>query len=100
MAPNHIVIVGAGIIGRTSAYYLSRHPAVAIKRDSPSSELTRITIIEASKGGPAQGASGKAGGLVARWAKHEKLARLSFEEHVRGVGGGTWGCGEVGVEGD
>lgn len=89
MAPKHIVIVGAGIIGCTTAYYLSRHPAIATKSQpsdstSPSSVgPTQITIVEASKVGPAQGASGKAGGLVARWAKPEGLACLSFEEHVR-----------------
>jgi glycine/D-amino acid oxidase-like deaminating enzyme len=50
----HIIIVGAGIIGSTTAFYLSR------ARLRPA----RITLIEASKHGPAQGASGKAGGLV------------------------------------
>jgi glycine/D-amino acid oxidase-like deaminating enzyme len=55
----HIVIVGGGIIGCTTAYYLTRHPAF-----SPS---TVVTILEASKVGVAQGASGKAGGLVAKY---------------------------------
>lgn len=87
MPPEHIVIVGAGIIGCTTAYYLSRHQvATRSGGTSPSAsslERTKITIIEASKRGPAQGASGKAGGLVAKWARPEELARLSFGEHVR-----------------
>ena len=73
---SHIVVIGGGIIGCTTAYYLSRHP-------SYSSSTTTITIIEASRHGPAQGASGKAGGLVARWAYPKELADLSFEEHSK-----------------
>ena len=69
-----IVIVGGGIIGCTTAYYLSRHP-------SYSSSSTTITLIEASRHGPAQGASGKAGGLVAKWAYPKEIVNLSFEEH-------------------
>jgi glycine/D-amino acid oxidase-like deaminating enzyme len=69
-----IVIVGGGIIGCTTAYYLSRHP-------SYSSSTTTITLVEASQHGPAQGASGKAGGLVARWAYPKEIVDLSFEEH-------------------
>lgn len=69
-----IVIIGGGIIGCTTAYYLSRHP-------SYSSSTTTITLIEASRHGPAQGASGKAGGLVARWAYPKEIVDLSFEEH-------------------
>ena len=71
-----IVIIGGGIIGCTTAYYLSRHPSY-----SPST--TTITLIEASRHGPAQGASGKAGGLVARWAYPKEIVDLSFEEHCR-----------------
>ena len=69
-----IVIIGGGIIGCTTAYYLSRHP-------SYSSSTTTITLIEASRHGPAQGASGKAGGLVAKWAYPKEIVDLSFEEH-------------------
>jgi len=58
--PRDIVIIGGGIIGCSTAYYLSRHPSF-----SPSS--SSIKVVEASKDGPAQGASGKAGGLVAKW---------------------------------
>ncbi|KAL7278495.1 hypothetical protein ACG7TL_007494 [Trametes sanguinea] len=72
----NIVIVGGGIIGCTTAYYLASHP----KFDRAS---TTITLIEASKHGVAQGASGKAGGLVAKWAYPKELVNVSFPEHVR-----------------
>lgn len=71
-----IVIVGGVIIGCTTAYYLASHP----KFDGSS---TTITLIEASKNGVAQGASGKAGGLVAKWAYPKELVNVSFPEHVR-----------------
>lgn len=71
-----IVVVGGGIIGCTTAYYLTRHPLY-------SPETTSITVIEASKAGPATGASGKAGGLVARWAYPKRLVDVSFIEHVK-----------------
>jgi len=101
-----IVIIGGGIIGCTTAYYLTRHPSY-----SPST--TTITLIEASQHGPAQGASGKAGGLVARWAYPKEIVDLSFEEHVglakehngkdrwgwRYVGCGSWeGRGEAVID--
>ncbi|KAL4244944.1 FAD dependent oxidoreductase [Abortiporus biennis] len=44
---------------------------------------TQITLLEASKHGVAQGASGKAGGLVAKWAYPKELVKVSFAEHVR-----------------
>ncbi|KAI5994493.1 FAD dependent oxidoreductase [Pisolithus albus] len=71
-----IVIIGGGIIGCTTAYYLSRHPLY-------NSETTKITVLEASASGVAQGASGKAGGLVAKWAYPVELVDISFPEHVR-----------------
>jgi glycine/D-amino acid oxidase-like deaminating enzyme len=74
MAEKEIVIIGGGIIGCTSAYYMTRHP---------SASSTKITLIEASKSGPAQGASGKAGGLVARWAYPTEIVDVSFDEHVK-----------------
>ncbi|KAF8153099.1 FAD dependent oxidoreductase [Crassisporium funariophilum] len=98
-----IVIIGGGIIGCTTAYYLTRHPSYA-------STSTKITLIEASTHGPAQGASGKAGGLVARWAYPKEIVDVSFDEHVklaeehngkdrwgwRYVGCGSWeGRGEI-----
>lgn len=92
--PKNIVIVGAGIIGCTTAYYLSRHPAFTSGNNT-------ITIIEASQHGPAQGASGKAGGLVAKWAYPKEIVRVSFEEHVKLAkehdGAKRWGWREVEV---
>lgn len=52
----HIIIIGGGIIGVSTAYYLSRHPTFAEGK-------VRITIVEGSE--IAAGASGKAGGLLA-----------------------------------
>ncbi|KAK9448639.1 FAD dependent oxidoreductase [Limtongia smithiae] len=68
----HIIVVGAGIIGVCTAYYLTRHP-----KFSP--ETHRITIIESTR--PASGASGKAGGLLALWAFPSQLVPLSFKLH-------------------
>lgn len=83
----NIVIIGGGIIGCTTSYYLTRHPSF--------SSQTSITIIEASEHGPAQGASGKAGGLVARWAYPREIVDVSFDEHVKLAaehnGGDRWG---------
>lgn len=72
----NIVIIGGGIIGCTTAYYLTRHPTY-----SPST--TSITVLETSAHGVAQGASGKAGGLVAKWAFPSKIVDISFPEHVK-----------------
>ncbi|EIW79683.1 DAO-domain-containing protein [Coniophora puteana RWD-64-598 SS2] len=84
----NIVIIGGGIIGCTTAYYLTRHPSF-----SPSS--TKITVLEASRNGVAQGASGKAGGLVASWAFPRELVDISFAEHVKlaeeNGGAARWG---------
>jgi glycine/D-amino acid oxidase-like deaminating enzyme len=71
-----IVIIGGGIMGTCTAYYLTRHP----KFDP---EKYRIVLIESEGVGCA--ASGKAGGLLARdW--HQKptasLAELSFDLHA------------------
>src|ERR1700753_1662059 len=74
--PKKIIIVGGGIIGCTTAYYLSHHPSFR-------SGVDEITILEASTTGAAQGASGKAGGLVAKWAYPHELVSVSFSEHVR-----------------
>ena len=71
-----IVIIGGGIIGCTAAYYLATHPRFAGSSAS-------ITLIEASKYGAAQGASGKAGGLVAKWAYPKEIVNVSFSEHLR-----------------
>ncbi|KAI1132865.1 FAD dependent oxidoreductase [Nemania abortiva] len=99
-----ITIVGGGIIGCSTAYYLTRHP-------SYSPETHRITLLEASStssGGRTQnsiqdpatladpatasrrnpahdgiagGASGKAGGLLALWAFPQNIVPLSFRLH-------------------
>ncbi|KAL0946231.1 hypothetical protein HGRIS_012490 [Hohenbuehelia grisea] len=100
---NEIVIIGGGIIGCTTAYYITRHPSF-----DPST--TTVRVVEASKHGVAQGASGKAGGLVAKWAYPKELVDISYPEHVklaeehngterwgwRFVGCGSWeGHGEL-----
>ncbi|KAG7196205.1 uncharacterized protein KQ657_000218 [Scheffersomyces spartinae] len=69
---HHIVIVGAGIIGVCTAYYLVRHPDY-------DPEKFHITVIESKR--VAGGASGKAGGLLALWAFPQQLVPLSFELH-------------------
>ncbi|KAJ4490379.1 FAD dependent oxidoreductase [Lentinula aciculospora] len=71
-----IIIIGGGIIGCSTAYQLTRHPSF-------SPVTTTIRVIEASKHGPAQGASGKAGGLIAKWAYPKELVAISFSEHVK-----------------
>ncbi|CCE62911.1 hypothetical protein TPHA_0D02750 [Tetrapisispora phaffii CBS 4417] len=68
----HIIIVGGGIIGVTTAYYLTQHP-----KFSPSTHY--ITIIESTE--VACGASGKAGGLIASWAFPDQIVPLSFKLH-------------------
>ncbi|KAK5626376.1 hypothetical protein RRF57_002091 [Xylaria bambusicola] len=99
-----ITIVGGGIIGCSTAYWLTRHPSY-----SPGTH--RITLLEASStntGGRTQdsikdpstladpataskrnpahdgiagGASGKAGGLLALWAFPQSIVPLSFRLH-------------------
>ncbi|KAI1341223.1 FAD dependent oxidoreductase [Xylariaceae sp. FL0016] len=103
-APKDITIVGGGIIGCSTAYFLTRHPSY-----SPSTH--RITLLEASSSnaggrtadsiqdpatladpataskknpaheGIAGGASGKAGGLLALWAFPSNIVPLSFRLH-------------------
>ncbi|KAK1813330.1 hypothetical protein LTR12_012254 [Friedmanniomyces endolithicus] len=70
----NIVIIGGGIIGCTSAYYLTRHPSYDPSKHS-------ITLLEAGK--IAGGASGKAGGLLALWAYPSSLVPLSYGLHKR-----------------
>lgn len=69
---HHIVIVGAGIIGVCTAYYLTRHPDF-----DPSTH--HITVLESKR--VAGGASGKAGGLLASWAFPQQIVPLSFQLH-------------------
>ncbi|KAH9909739.1 FAD dependent oxidoreductase [Xylariomycetidae sp. FL2044] len=93
--PRHIVIIGGGVIGTTSAYYLTRHPSF-----NPS--IHHITLLEAT--GIAAGASGKAGGLIGRWAYPTCLVPLSYALHAELAsehdGASRWGyrrveCGQI-----
>jgi glycine/D-amino acid oxidase-like deaminating enzyme len=68
----NIVIIGGGIIGCTSAYYLTRHPSFDRSKHS-------ITLLEASS--IAGGASGKAGGLLGLWAYPTSIVPLSYRLH-------------------
>ncbi|KAF5025974.1 hypothetical protein F66182_1942 [Fusarium sp. NRRL 66182] len=70
----NIVVVGGGIIGCTTAYYLTRHP-----KFNPA--LHTITLLEAAPS-IASGASGKAGGLLALWAYPTCLVPLSYRLHA------------------
>ncbi|OBA19600.1 FAD dependent oxidoreductase [Metschnikowia bicuspidata var. bicuspidata NRRL YB-4993] len=70
----HIVIVGAGIIGVCTAYFLVKHP-----KFDPSKH--HISLVESKR--VAGGASGKAGGLLALWAFPLQLVPLSFELHQK-----------------
>jgi glycine/D-amino acid oxidase-like deaminating enzyme len=65
-------LIGGGIIGCTTAYYLTRHPSF-----DPNYHL--ITLLEATR--IAGGASGKAGGLLAQWAYPASIVALSFDLH-------------------
>ncbi|SCV02779.1 LAMI_0H02916g1_1 [Lachancea mirantina] len=69
---HHIIVVGAGIIGVCTAFYLTRHP-----RFDPSTH--HITLLESKR--VAGGASGKAGGLLATWAFPQQIVPLSFQLH-------------------
>jgi glycine/D-amino acid oxidase-like deaminating enzyme len=53
-----LISAGGGIIGSTTAYFLSHH-------EKFNKETDTITLLEATK--IAGGASGKAGGLLALW---------------------------------
>ncbi|KAH6637059.1 FAD dependent oxidoreductase [Chaetomium tenue] len=91
----NIVIVGGGIIGCTTAYYLTRHPNF-----NPA--LHTITLLEATA--IASGASGKAGGLLGLWAYPTCLVPLSYRLHrelaAEHNGAKRWGyrrlgCGSI-----
>jgi glycine/D-amino acid oxidase-like deaminating enzyme len=90
---------GGGIIGCTTAYYLTRHPSYDPERH-------KITLIEATR--IAGGASGKAGGLLALWAYPSNIVPLSYELHKQlsdeHNGEETWGyrvvsCGNLEANG-
>ena len=94
----NVGVTGGGIIGCTSAYYLTRHPSY-----DPSAHT--ITLLEASK--IAGGASGKAGGLLALWAYPKSIVPLSYRLHAELAkeydGEQRWGyrrlnCGQLGAK--
>ncbi|KAI9776541.1 MAG: hypothetical protein M1839_009522 [Geoglossum umbratile] len=94
-----IVIVGGGIVGCTTAYYLTRHPNYDPKKHS-------ITLVEGTR--IAGAASGKAGGFLASWAYPSCIVPLSFSLHeqlAREHGGEQrWGyrrvrCGQLAATG-
>jgi glycine/D-amino acid oxidase-like deaminating enzyme len=95
----NIVVIGGGIIGCTSAYFLTRHPSY-----DPSKH--KVTLLEATK--IAGGASGKAGGLLALWAYPSSIVPLSYRLHkqLSDEHGGEerWGyravhCGQIDCQG-
>jgi glycine/D-amino acid oxidase-like deaminating enzyme len=95
----NIVIIGGGIIGSASAYFLSRHP-----KFNPATHT--ITLLEATK--IAGGASGKAGGLLALWAYPAAVVPLSYKLHKaladEHEGEQRWGyravhCGQIDAKG-
>ncbi len=79
-------MIGAGIIGVCTAYYITRHPNF-----SPYDH--HITILESKR--VAGGASGRAGGLLALWAFPQQIVPLSFQLHQELAdeynGGDEWG---------
>lgn len=76
--PRHIAIIGGGIIGASTLYYLSRASS-----SSDAAGPLRATLIEEAPA-VAPGASGKSGGFLALdWhgAATSSLAALSFDLH-------------------
>ncbi|USP80839.1 FAD dependent oxidoreductase [Curvularia clavata] len=95
----NIVIIGGGIIGSTTAYFLSQHPKFDVEKD-------QITLLEATK--IAGGASGKAGGLLGLWAYPSCIVPLSYKLHQelaeKHDGAKRWGyravhCGQIDMYG-
>lgn len=89
--PRHIVIIGGGVIGTTTAYYLTRHPSF-------NTAIHHITLLEATS--IAAAASGKAGGLLGLWAYPTCLVPLSFHLHAQLAtehgGAERWGYRQIG----
>ncbi|KKY22538.1 putative fad dependent oxidoreductase [Diplodia seriata] len=97
--PKNIVVIGGGIIGSSSAYFLSHHSAFDPTK-------TNITLLEATE--IAGGASGKAGGLLGLWAYPSCIVPLSFRLHKELAdkydGAQRWGyrgvhCGQILMKG-
>lgn len=93
------MIIGGGIIGCTTAYFLTRHP-------SYNPTFHKITVLEATS--IASGASGKAGGLLALWAYPSSIVPLSYKLHAELAaehdGAKRWGyralhCGSLSASG-
>lgn len=96
---NNIVIIGGGIIGLCTAYYLLTSPLLPAH--------STVSLVESSTRGIAQAASKSAGGFISKhW--HDpavlSLAAISWEEHERLAaqfdGATHWGwrrCGAVGL---
>ena len=66
-------VPGGGVIGCSTAYFLTRHRLY-------NSKIHSVVILEATK--IAGGSSGKAGGLLAESATPKCLAPLSFKTHL------------------
>ncbi|PSK38009.1 hypothetical protein B9Z65_1200 [Elsinoe australis] len=91
----NVIVIGGGIIGCSSAYFLTRHPSYDRTRH-------KVTVLESTK--IPGGASGKAGGLLALWAYPNQLVPLSYKTHKQLAdehnGAERWGyravhCGEL-----
>lgn len=56
--PQNIVIIGGGIAGLSTAYYLTHHPSLKLHPDA------KVTVVEGT--GVASAASGYSGGFLAK----------------------------------
>ncbi|ORY25520.1 putative cytoplasm protein [Naematelia encephala] len=88
--PHHIVIIGAGIVGCSTAYFLVQNELLQ--------EETTVTLVEGTE--VAAGASGYAGGFLAKGAEWHRpetvdLSQVSFDLHrelaERYAGETKWG---------
>ncbi len=86
--PQNIVIIGGGIAGLSTAYYLTHHPTLKLHPDA------KVTVVEGT--GVASAASGYSGGFLAKdWhgsATASELSRrcdfaVKLTRYVRSFGG-------------